>query len=40
MYDNYSWGQTLAEVSVVVPMPKGTKGKECDVKIQRTTLKV
>ena len=39
-FQHYSWTQTLAEVSLVIPVPKGTKGKELDVKITRTTLKV
>ena len=38
--DTYSWTQTLAEVVVCVPVPKGTKGKDCDVKITRDSLRV
>lgn len=38
--DTYSWTQTLAEVVVSVPVPKGTKGKDCDVKISRDSLRV
>lgn len=38
--DTYSWTQTLAEVVVCVPVPKGTKGRDCDVKIARDSLRV
>jgi len=38
--DTYSWTQTLAEVVICVPVPKGTKGKDCEVKISRDSLKV
>lgn len=40
VFDHYSWTQTLAEVSLVVPVPHGTKGRECDVKIQKSHIKV
>ncbi|GIL90506.1 hypothetical protein Vretimale_17611 [Volvox reticuliferus] len=38
--DHYSWGQTLSEVSVSVPVPKGTKGRMLDVVITKTHFKV
>ncbi len=38
--DSYSWTQTLAEVVICIHVPKGTKGKDCDVKISRDSLKV
>nr|XP_031858080.1 uncharacterized protein CI109_006522 [Kwoniella shandongensis]KAA5525152.1 hypothetical protein CI109_006522 [Kwoniella shandongensis] len=36
----YSWTQDLATVTVTVPLPKGTRGKDLNVVIQKTTLKV
>jgi hypothetical protein len=36
----YSWTQTLAEVTVAVPLPAGTRGKDCDVSIARDALRV
>ena len=38
--ERYSWTQTLSEVVVTVPVPRGTKGKTCDVEIQKTKLKI
>ena len=38
--DTYSWTQTLAEVVISVPVPKGTKGRDCEVKISRDSLKI
>ena len=38
--DTYSWTQTLAEVVISVPVPKGTKGKDCEVKITRDSLRI
>lgn len=38
--DNYSWTQTLSEAALLVPVPKGTKGKMCDVVITKNKLKV
>lgn len=38
--DTYSWTQTLAEVVICVPLPKGTRAKDCEVKISRDSLKV
>ncbi|KAG2450658.1 hypothetical protein HYH02_004498 [Chlamydomonas schloesseri] len=38
--DRYSWGQTLSEVTVNIPLPKGTKAKMCDVSITKTRLRV
>ncbi len=40
MYSNYSFTQTLAEVTVWVPVPPGTKGRACDVHIARKHLRV
>jgi hypothetical protein len=36
----YSWTQTLQEVTVLVPVPAGTKGRMCDVTITKSKLKV
>jgi hypothetical protein len=36
----YVWTQTLAEVSVTVPLPDNTRGKDLNVTIARTSLKV
>ncbi|KAI9024740.1 nuclear movement protein nudC [Hyaloraphidium curvatum] len=36
----YRWRQTLGDVDIVVPVPKGTKGKEVTVEIKKTKLKV
>eukprot|EP01120_Amphizonella_sp_Union-15-10_P016285 TRINITY_DN8534_c0_g1_i3.p1 TRINITY_DN8534_c0_g1~~TRINITY_DN8534_c0_g1_i3.p1 ORF type:complete len:189 (+),score=55.24 TRINITY_DN8534_c0_g1_i3:58-567(+) len=36
----YTFTQTLSEVSVVLPLPKETKGKDLDVKIQPKHLAV
>ncbi|KAK9829037.1 hypothetical protein WJX72_003559 [[Myrmecia] bisecta] len=38
--DNYSWTQSLSEAVVSVPVPPGTKGKQCDVVIGKNHLKV
>ncbi|GIL61051.1 hypothetical protein Vafri_15464 [Volvox africanus] len=38
--EHYSWGQTLSEVSVSVPVPKGTKGRMLDVVITKTRFKM
>lgn len=38
--ETYSWTQTLAEVVICVPLPKGTKAKDCEMKISRDSLKV
>lgn len=40
MYDRYSFTQTLSEVTVLVPVPPGTKGRDCDVCIERSHLRV
>lgn len=36
----YVWTQTLAEVAVTVPLPENTRGKELNVTIARSSLKV
>jgi hypothetical protein len=36
----YSWTQDLETVTVSVPLPSGTRGKDCIVDIQRRKLKV
>ncbi|KIZ02376.1 putative Nuclear migration protein nudC [Monoraphidium neglectum] len=36
----YSWTQTLSEVTVVVPVPPGTKGRSLDVLIAKQRLRV
>lgn len=35
----YSWTQTLSEVSITIPVPKGTKGSMCSISISRSALK-
>eukprot|EP00894_Picocystis_sp_ML_P003978 jgi/Pico_ML_1/54495/g4833.t1 len=37
--DKYSWNQTLADCTVLIPVPKGTKSKLVDVVIKRNYLK-
>eukprot|EP01061_Rhynchopus_euleeides_P004481 TRINITY_DN13735_c0_g1_i1.p1 TRINITY_DN13735_c0_g1~~TRINITY_DN13735_c0_g1_i1.p1 ORF type:complete len:216 (+),score=82.85 TRINITY_DN13735_c0_g1_i1:133-780(+) len=34
----YEWAQGESDVTVTIPIPKGTKGKMCDVRITNTTL--
>ncbi|KZT72827.1 CS-domain-containing protein [Daedalea quercina L-15889] len=36
----YKWKQELGEVDIVVPVPKGTRGKNLDVVIQKKKLSV
>ena len=36
----YSWTQELGEVDVTVPVPKGTRGKQLNVVIQKKKLVV
>ncbi|KZW02645.1 putative nudC protein [Exidia glandulosa HHB12029] len=36
----YSWKQELGDVSLVVPVPKGTRAKQLDVVIQKKRLSV
>lgn len=36
----YSWMQTLAELTLTVPVPAGSKGRDCDVVISKNKLKV
>ena len=36
----YSWAQDLNTVTVTVPLPKGTRGKDCIVVIEKRKLKV
>lgn len=38
--EKYSWTQTLTEVVVMVPVPKGTKGKQCRVEIEKDSLRI
>lgn len=40
VYAHYSWSQTLKEVSVMVPVPPGTKARQLDVNIRRDHLRV
>ncbi len=40
MYSNYSWSQTLPEVTVNVPVPAGTKARALDVHIGKSKLRV
>ena len=39
-FDHYTWTQTLSDVFLTVPVPPGTRGKQCDVQILRKSLKV
>ncbi|KAJ3044207.1 hypothetical protein HDV00_002885 [Rhizophlyctis rosea] len=36
----YKWRQTLQDVDIVVPVPKGTKGRDLEVVIKTKTIKV
>lgn len=36
----YKWRQELGELDVTLEVPKGTRGKDLEVKISKTTLKV
>lgn len=38
--EKYSWGQTLSEVTVNVPVPAGTRAKMMDVTISKTKLRI
>lgn len=38
--ERYSWTQTLAELTLTVPVPAGAKGRDCDVLITKSKLKV
>lgn len=38
--DKYTWTQTLSELTVVIPLPPGTKTKMLDIKMTNTHLKV
>ncbi|EIE22427.1 CS-domain-containing protein [Coccomyxa subellipsoidea C-169] len=38
--ETYSWTQSLSDVVIAVPVPAGTKGRDCDVSISKTKLKV
>jgi CS domain len=38
--EQYSWVQTLGDLTVSVPVPPGTKGKLCDVRITKNHLTV
>lgn len=38
--DAYAWKQTLEEVTVTIDVDVGTRGKDCDVKIDATHLRV
>jgi len=37
---HYSWTQSLADLSVMVALPQGTKGRDCDVVISKNKIKV
>lgn len=38
--DNYSWGQSLQEVNITVPVPPGTKSRFIVCEIKKNHLKV
>ena len=35
----YSWTQELETITVTVPLPEGTRGRDCDVLIEKQKLK-
>ena len=39
-FETYSWSQTLGDVSLTVPLPRGVKGRDCDVSIMKDKLRV
>ena len=39
-YEKYSFVQTLKDATASFQMPKGTKGRDCDVKLTATSLRV
>ena len=38
-FETYSWSQTLGDVSLTVPLPRGVKGRDCDVSIMKDKLR-
>ncbi|CAO3648296.1 unnamed protein product [Cunninghamella echinulata] len=36
----YSWKQTLQDVSITIPVPKGTRGKDLEVMLKKKNIKV
>ncbi|CAN1197871.1 Protein BOBBER 1 [Linum perenne] len=38
--DNYTWGQTLQEVTITVPVPPGTRSKQITCEIKKKSLKL
>ena len=38
--EGYSWTQSLADLSLSVAVPQGTKGRDCDVVISKNKIKV
>ena len=38
--ERYSWTQTLEEVTVVVPVGRKVRGKECNIDMQRTSIRI
>ena len=39
-YEKYSFVQTLKDATATFPMPKGIKGRDCDVKLSAKHLRV
>nr|AFN53679.1 mitochondrial putative rotenone-insensitive NADH-ubiquinone oxidoreductase [Linum usitatissimum] len=37
---NYSWGQTLQEVTITIPVPQGTRSKQITCEIKKKSLKL
>jgi CS domain len=37
--EKYSWTQSLAELTIVIPVPLGTRGRNCDVSISNRKLR-
>jgi len=37
-YDEYSWGQTLKDVTVTIPVPAGTRSKDIKCRVTNTRL--
>ena len=36
----YKWKQTLGDVDVTVPLPKGTRGRDLDIVIEKKRIRV
>lgn len=36
---NYTWSQSISDVSIILPIPEGTTGKQVDWSIKATSIK-